>query len=350
MEAFERAESLKAEYPLEGLRAVADRVVEAAPHLPLAEAEVVGEPVDPLPGVAQPQRGCLYGEVGRSEEGEARRQRSESRQRRLGVEAPVELVGRVQSEIGERHAQIADLRQRQAIGGPAGAGSQADAEYELVFAGQRNHRAGIRAGDERPGVRPPDDVGAAVGQHAYRGTVRAPRPKARDHLTESNRGRVLAVRVRFVQDSRGVHRLDGRMDIVFVATIAVIAPDPAESRKLYVDALGLPLASAGDSDYWHSESVAGTKHFGVWPLTEAAQACLGQAEWPADRARPQASIEFEVADAAAVQAAAEELEDRGFELLHQAREEPWGQTVARLLSAEGLIVGISFTPSLHTDG
>lgn len=57
-----------------------------------------------------------------------------------------------------------------------------------------------------------------------------------------------------------------------------------------------------------------------------------------------------MADAAAVQAAAEELEDRGFELLHQAREEPWGQTVARLVSAEGLIVGISFAPSLHTDG
>jgi catechol 2,3-dioxygenase-like lactoylglutathione lyase family enzyme len=139
------------------------------------------------------------------------------------------------------------------------------------------------------------------------------------------------------------------MDIIFVATIAVIAPDPAESRKLYVDALGLPLASAEGSDYWHSESVAGTKHFGIWPLGEAAQACLGQAEWPADRPRPQASIEFEVADAAAVEAAAAELEDRGFELLHRAREEPWGQTVARLLSAEGLIVGISYTPSLHDD-
>jgi catechol 2,3-dioxygenase-like lactoylglutathione lyase family enzyme len=140
------------------------------------------------------------------------------------------------------------------------------------------------------------------------------------------------------------------MDIVFVASVAVIAPDPAASRKLYVDALGLPLAAGAGSDYWHSESVAGTKHFGIWPLSEAAQACLGQTEWPADRPAPQASIEFEVADAAAVEAAAAELEDRGFELLHGAREEPWGQTVARLLSGEGLIVGISFAPLLHTDG
>lgn len=140
------------------------------------------------------------------------------------------------------------------------------------------------------------------------------------------------------------------MDIVFVASVAVVAPDPEQSRALYVDALGLPLAAAEGSDYWHSEQLAGTKHFGVWPLREAAQACLGQAEWPADLPVPQASIEFEVADAAAVQTAARELEERGFELLHPAREEPWGQTVARLLSPERLIVGISFAPQLHQDG
>jgi hypothetical protein len=48
-----------------------------------------------------------------------------------------------------------------------------------------------------------------------------------------------------------------------------------------------------------------------------------------------------------VSAAAGELEDRGFALLHAPREEPWVQTVARLLTAEGLIIGISFAPSLH---
>jgi catechol 2,3-dioxygenase-like lactoylglutathione lyase family enzyme len=140
------------------------------------------------------------------------------------------------------------------------------------------------------------------------------------------------------------------MEILFVTSVAVIAPEPAQSRELYVDALGLPLAADARSDYWHSEQIAGTKHFGIWPLREAAQACLGQAEWPADGPAPQASIEFEVATAAAVHAAAEELAERGFELLHPTREEPWGQTVARVLSAEGLIVGISFAPSLHPAG
>ena len=137
------------------------------------------------------------------------------------------------------------------------------------------------------------------------------------------------------------------MDVVFVASVAVIAPDSAQSRKLYVDALGLPLAAAEGSEYWHSEELAGTRHFGIWPLREAAQACFERPEWPAHLSVPQASIEFELADAQAVDAAAGELEDRGFALLHAPREEPWGQTVARLLTAEGLVVGISFAPALH---
>lgn len=52
-------------------------------------------------------------------------------------------------------------------------------------------------------------------------------------------------------------------------------------------------------------------------------------------------------DADAVESAAAELRQRGFDLLHDRREEPWGQTVARLQSAEGAIIGISFAPSLH---
>jgi uncharacterized glyoxalase superfamily protein PhnB len=59
------------------------------------------------------------------------------------------------------------------------------------------------------------------------------------------------------------------------------------------------------------------------------------------------SVEFDLADAAAVGAAAEELQQAGYELLHAAREEPWGQTVARLQSPEGAIVGISYAPALH---
>jgi len=137
------------------------------------------------------------------------------------------------------------------------------------------------------------------------------------------------------------------MNILFIASFAVIAPDPPKSRELYVEALGLPLSAEGDDEYWHSEKIAGSKHFGVWPLSQAAQACFGTPSWPAEVTVPQASVEFEVEHADAVEAAGEELKQAGFELLHPARREPWGQTVARLLSSEGLIVGVSYAPWLH---
>jgi len=137
------------------------------------------------------------------------------------------------------------------------------------------------------------------------------------------------------------------MNVEFVASVAVIAADPAESRRLYVDALGLPLQAAEGSEYFHSEEIEGAKHFAVWPLSQAAEACFGLPEWPAGRPIPQMSVEFEVANADAVAAAAAELQDQGFELLHGARQEPWGQTVARLQTVDSLIVGISYAPALH---
>ncbi len=137
------------------------------------------------------------------------------------------------------------------------------------------------------------------------------------------------------------------MKLAFMTGVAVIAPDPPASRRLYVDTLGLPLTAEGGSEYFHSERIDGVKHFGVWPLSEAAEACFGTTEWPADRPVPQAGVEFDVDDPDAVQAAAEELQAAGYALLHPARTEPWGQTVARVQSPEGLIVGISFAPAMH---
>lgn len=136
------------------------------------------------------------------------------------------------------------------------------------------------------------------------------------------------------------------MDVLFVTSVAVITAGPPESRRLFIDALGLPLQGEGDG-YYSSGEIPGCNHFGVWPLSQAAEACFGTTEWPADRVIPQASIEFEVRDAEAVAAAGEELSEAGYELLHSARTEPWGQTVARLLSSDGVIVGVSYAPMLH---
>ena len=108
------------------------------------------------------------------------------------------------------------------------------------------------------------------------------------------------------------------MKIEFIASFAVITPDPDKSRTLYLDALALPLNAEEGDDYLHSEEIGGSRHFGVWPLSQAAQACFGKPEWPSERPTPQASVEFEVEDADAVQTAAEELRAKGYELLHDA--------------------------------
>jgi catechol 2,3-dioxygenase-like lactoylglutathione lyase family enzyme len=136
------------------------------------------------------------------------------------------------------------------------------------------------------------------------------------------------------------------MRVQYISSVSVITADAAASRRLYIDALGLPLEKL-DGDYYASEKVEGSKHFGVWPLTQAAQACFGTPDWPGEVTVPQVSIEFELGSLAEVGEAAQELTDQGHVLLHRARTEPWGQIVARLLSPEGSVVGLSYAPWQH---
>jgi catechol 2,3-dioxygenase-like lactoylglutathione lyase family enzyme len=133
------------------------------------------------------------------------------------------------------------------------------------------------------------------------------------------------------------------MDVQFVASVAPIVRDADAARAFYRDALGLTF-EGGDGDYVYTHRLEGTKHLGLWPLAEAANSCFGTSEWPTDVPVPQASIEFEVADVAA---AAEELKAKDYRLIHDARTEPWGQVTARLLSPEGLLIAVCYTPAFH---
>lgn len=137
------------------------------------------------------------------------------------------------------------------------------------------------------------------------------------------------------------------MEILFISSVSVITAHVAATRKLLVETLGLPLVQHEGTDYYLSESIEGCKHFGAWPLTEAAEACFGVAEWPRDRAVPQISIELEVKSPEAVASAAQELQAKGYALLHETRTEPWGQTVCRILTPDGAILGISYAPWMH---
>jgi len=129
------------------------------------------------------------------------------------------------------------------------------------------------------------------------------------------------------------------MNVLFISGFATITTDPEASARFYVDTLGLPLEN--DDGYRHSNEIDGTRHFGVWPLSAAAQSCFGTDVWPATVPAPTATIEFDVDDVAA---AAAEMEAASYTLLHAARTEPWGQTVARLMSPEGVLVGLSYAP------
>lgn len=133
------------------------------------------------------------------------------------------------------------------------------------------------------------------------------------------------------------------MNVEFVMSIAPIVRDADAARSFYRDALGLSFEGE-EGDYMFTHKLEGTKHLGLWPLSEAAHACFGTAEWPTDLPVPQASIEFEVSDVAA---AASELEAKGYRLIHDARTEPWKQITARLLSPEGLLVAVCYTPTFH---
>ena len=138
------------------------------------------------------------------------------------------------------------------------------------------------------------------------------------------------------------------MKILFISSFAIVGAHADANSKLYLETLGLPLERhAADANYLFSEKMEGAKHFGIWPLAQAARSCFGTDVWPMDKITPQFCIEFEVADAGSVAAAALELQAKGHELIHDARTEPWGQTVARMLTNEGGILGISYAPWLH---
>jgi hypothetical protein len=131
-------------------------------------------------------------------------------------------------------------------------------------------------------------------------------------------------------------------EVLFIAGFGPIDRDIAESRKLYADSLGISFKEDAGG-YLYTAALQGAKHFALWPLAQAAQSCFGTDSWPDNIPVPQAWLEFEVEN---VEKATAGLEARGHRMLIKNKKEPWGQTVSRFLSPEGLLVAVTFTPSL----
>ena len=133
------------------------------------------------------------------------------------------------------------------------------------------------------------------------------------------------------------------LKVLFVAGFGPVVRDPVSGRHLYVDTLGVEFVET--DGYLHTETLEGARAFALGPLAQAAQSCFGTDRWPKDLPVPQAWLEFDVED---VGGATEELERQRYVLLVRNRREPWGQTVTRLLSPEGLLVGLTHTPWMRT--
>jgi hypothetical protein len=142
-----------------------------------------------------------------------------------------------------------------------------------------------------------------------------------------------------VDDMEGMENIK----VLFIAGFGPIVRDVGVSRKLYNQKLGIGFKEEA-GEYLHTEALEGAKTFALWPLSQAAQSCFGRDSWPDHVPAPQAWLEFDVDD---VEEATRELESQGHRMLIKNKKEPWGQTVSRFISPEGLLVGITFTPSMR---
>jgi hypothetical protein len=139
-----------------------------------------------------------------------------------------------------------------------------------------------------------------------------------------------------------------KIKVLFIAGFGPIVRETAESHELYSEVLGIPfkVEKEESADYLHTEALQGAKTFALWPLSQAAHSCFGSYSWPEGILVPQAWLEFDVDS---IEKATGELEARGYRIIVKNKKEPWGQTVTRFISPEGILVGITFTPSLRKE-
>ncbi len=130
------------------------------------------------------------------------------------------------------------------------------------------------------------------------------------------------------------------MRIIGVSGFGPVIQDGEPGEKLYLEELGIHFEEVY-GDYRFTEHLAGARHFSLMPLSRLAESLFGDPTWPNEVTVPQAWMEFEVDD---IDGATKELEERGYDLLVRAREEPWGQVLTRLLAPGGLMVGVVRNP------
>ena len=194
-------EPLKPQHPVEQLRAVADRGVEAAQKLALADPERGPESRDPGAGSAEHPHGRGHHRVDvvavapACEDGV--RELAPAAVRGFGVGDPLgELRSGTAPDVGHRRSQVAQLARREAEHATGGAGSQPQSDDGLTRGERAHERAAVRAGEDQLAA-PKHEVDATVGKDAGgdgRVPVRhPPLPGAVDEVAQSITGVKLRV-------------------------------------------------------------------------------------------------------------------------------------------------------------
>lgn len=60
------------------------------------------------------------------------------------------------------------------------------------------------------------------------------------------------------------------MDVLFITSVAVVVADPPLSASCSSRLLASPPPEGEGNGYCSSGSVPGSKHFGLWPFSQAA--------------------------------------------------------------------------------
>lgn len=136
----------------------------------------------------------------------------------------------------------------------------------------------------------------------------------------------------------------GTIKVLFIAGFGPIVREDTPSRALYSKVLGISFKEEAGG-YLHTEALRGANSFALWPLSHAAQSCFGKYSWPNEVPVPQAWLEVDVES---VEQATVELESQGHRMLVKNRKEPWDQIVSRFITPEGLLLVITFTPSMRS--
>lgn len=145
--------------------------------------------------------------------------------------------------------------------------------------------------------------------------------------------------------NRRTMKVASKINVLFVAGLGPIVREPAESRKLYGEILGIAFKEESGG-YLHTEGILGAKTFALWPHSQAAHSCFNKSSWPEELPAPQAWLEFDVDS---VENTRVYLESQGGSNSRQEQEGTVGPN-CHAASLTGRIIGRHHFHSLNAKG